>query len=98
MAITIRNKKTEELIRTIGRPGEGPSAVIRRLAESEARDRQEVPTEVARQRIERLKELSRKYPPPDPKPGRTEIEQEMEALFDYMDEEPARKRAEREGR
>ncbi len=34
MAITIRNQKTEELIRKIGRrTGEGPSAVVRRLAE-----------------------------------------------------------------
>jgi hypothetical protein len=37
VAITIRNKVTEQLIRKIGRrTGEGPSAVIRRLAEREA--------------------------------------------------------------
>ena len=37
MAITIRNQKTEELIREIGRrTGEGPSAVVRRLVEREA--------------------------------------------------------------
>jgi hypothetical protein len=36
MAITIRNRRTEAMIREIGRPrGEGPSAVVRRLAERE---------------------------------------------------------------
>ncbi len=36
MAITLRNKKVEETIRGIGRrTGEGPSAVIKRLAEAE---------------------------------------------------------------
>ena len=34
MAITIRNKETERMIREIGRRyGEGPSQTIRRLAE-----------------------------------------------------------------
>jgi len=95
MAITIRNRKTEELIRTIGRrTGEGPSAVIRRLAESEAKGEHTVPPDVVRQRIERMKELSRKYPPPDPKPSWTEMEREMDALFDYMDEEPVAKKVE----
>jgi hypothetical protein len=36
MAITLRNKKIEETIRRLGRPhGEGPSAVIARLALAE---------------------------------------------------------------
>jgi hypothetical protein len=41
MAITIRNKTTEAMIREIGRRrGEGPSAVVRYLAESKLRELQ----------------------------------------------------------
>ena len=91
MAITIRNKTTEELIRKIGRrTGEGPSAVVRRLAEREvaqpAGDTVS-PEEVAR-RMKAFEELRRKYPPPDPRPTWEEVEREMDALFDYLDEDP----------
>lgn len=38
MAITIRNRETEEMIRELGRRfSEGPSAVVRRLAEQAVR-------------------------------------------------------------
>ena len=90
MAITIRNKKTEELIRQIGRrTGEGPSAVIARLAEGEANGRNErkVPEEEVKRRIAMFEELARKYPPSDPKPSWEEVEHEMDSLFDYLDEE-----------
>ena len=56
VAITIRNQKTEELIRKIGRrTGEGPSAVVRRLAEREvgAQDNA-VPEEEVRRRMRRF--------------------------------------------
>lgn len=88
MAITIRNKITEELIRRIGRrTGEGPSAVIARLvrAEAEGPDEDKVPEEEFRRRIALFEELARKYPPPDPKPSWEEVEREMDALFDYLD-------------
>jgi hypothetical protein len=90
MAITIRNKKTEELIRLIGRrTGEGPSAVIRRLAQNEASGGSHQNEAEIRQRIAAMEELSRKFPPPEPKPSRDEIERERDALFDYLDEDPA---------
>ncbi|MDP3895067.1 MAG: type II toxin-antitoxin system VapB family antitoxin [Mesorhizobium sp.] len=94
MAITIRNKETEELIRKIGRrTGEGPSAVVRRLAENENAKRPETPTpfgkvseaEVQR-RMARLGELRRKYPPPDPKLTWAEVEEEVSSLYAYLDE------------
>lgn len=93
MAITIRNKTTEELIRKIGRrTGEGPSAVVRRLAEREAGaggpNEQKVPEEEVRRRIALFEELRRKYPPPDPAPMWEEVEREMDSLYDYLNEEP----------
>ncbi len=90
MAITIRNKATEELIRKIGRrTGEGPSAVVRRLVEREAtgQNHQKVAEEEVRQRMIEFEELARKYPPPDPKPTWEEVERDMDALYDYLDAE-----------
>lgn len=89
MAITIRNKATEELIRTISRrTGEGPSAVVRRLAEAEVMDqrKQKVPEEEVQRRLQFMRELREKYPPPYPKPTWEEIERDMDALYDYLDE------------
>lgn len=91
MAITIRNKVTEELVRKIGRrTGEGPSAVIRRLAEREAGEQEEsIPEEEVRRRLQFMRELSQKYPPPDPKPSWEDIERDVDALHDYLDEPDA---------
>lgn len=88
MAITIRNKTTEEMIRKIGRrTGEGPSAVVRRLVEREASSGEEaVPEEEVERRIQFMRELGEKYPPPDPKPTWEEIERDIDALYDYLDE------------
>ncbi len=88
MAITIRNKQTEELIRRIGRrTGEGPSAVIRRLAEKEvAQEPHETSQAEVTRRLAVFKELRRKYPPPDPKPSWTEIQEEIDSLYSYLDE------------
>jgi hypothetical protein len=89
MAITIRNKTTEELIRKIGRrTGEGPSAVIARLVKAEAggQNKQTVPEEEVQRRLRFMRELREKYPPPDPKPTWEEIERERDALYDYLDE------------
>lgn len=84
MAITIRNKTTEELIRKIGRrTGEGPSAVIRRLAENEnSKDAvAPVPDEEVQRRMAVFDELARKYPPSGPKMTWAEVEKEMDSIF-----------------
>lgn len=92
MAITIRNKETEDLIRKIGRrTGEGPSAVVRRLAENENKMQSEgqvSEAEVAR-RLQVFEDLRRRYPPPDPKPTWTEIQAEIDSLYDDLDEPKA---------
>jgi hypothetical protein len=86
MAITIRNKTTEELIRKIGRrTGEGPSAVIRRLVEREAStndNSKPVPPEVVKQRMRELEESRLRHThPDDPKLTWAEIEEEMDSIF-----------------
>ena len=94
MAITIRNQKTEELIRKIGRrTGEGPSAVVRRLAEREAKgeDEQDVPAQEVQRRIALFDELRKKYPDTGPKMSWAEIEEEMDSIFGD-DLEPRRAR------
>jgi hypothetical protein len=88
VAITIRNKQTEELIRKIGRrTGEGPSAVVARLVEAEAKNglAGTVPEEEVRRRIAAFEKLAAKHAPPDPKPSWKEIQREMDALYDYLD-------------
>jgi hypothetical protein len=83
MAITIRNKETEALIRTIGRrTGEGPSAVIRRLAEKEALQQPASVTEeeIAR-RLTFMKDLRRRYPPPQRTISWSDVEEEMDSIF-----------------
>lgn len=84
MAITIRNKMTEELIRKIGHhTGEGPSAVVRRLAEREAGGlkEQKVPEEEVQRRLALFEELRKKYPYTGPKMTWAEIEEEMDSIF-----------------
>ena len=84
MAITIRNKETEELIRKIGRrTGEGPSAVVARLVKAEAsgRNDQAVPEEEVRRRLALFEELSKQYPYTGPKLTWAQIEEEMDSIF-----------------
>ncbi len=84
MAITIRNQKTEDLIRKIGRrTGEGPSAVVRRLVEREAKGegQQEVPEAEVQRRMAVFDELRKKYPDTGPKMTWAEIEEEMDSIF-----------------
>jgi hypothetical protein len=83
VAITIRNQKTEELIRKIGRrTGEGPSAVVRRLVEREATGQDnKVPEDEVRRRMQRFDELAKKYPQSGPKMSWEEIEKEMDSIF-----------------
>lgn len=85
MAITIRNKTTEELIRKIGRrTGEGPSAVVARLVEREAETGSDhvVPPDIVAARIRRMEELRRQYThPDDPHLTWDQIEEEMDSIF-----------------
>ena len=86
MAITIRNKTTEDLIRKIGRrTGEGPSAVVRRLAEREAgikAGKEAVSPEVVERRMRELEESRLRHTyPDDPKLSWAEIEEEMDSIF-----------------
>jgi len=86
VAITIRNKTTEELIRKIGRrTGEGPSAVVRRLAEREVgvNDNSDgVPDHIVAERMERVERLTEKYSSPDdPKLPWAEVEKAMDSIF-----------------
>ena len=90
MAITIRNKETEELIRKIGRrTGEGPSAVVARLVKQEiSGNNGRVSEEEVRRRMQLFAELAEKYPPPDPKPSAEEIEREVDSLYEYLEMNP----------
>lgn len=93
MAITIRNKATEELIRRIGRrTGEGPSAVIARLVKAEAAGRsgRKVPEAEIERRTAEFESLAAKFPPSHPKPAWEEMERDMEALYDYLDDDAAK--------
>ena len=82
MAITIRNKETEAMIRRIGvLRGEGPSATIRRLAEQECRDAPKVaPPEVQAARRAKFAELDRKYPVDPNGPSFEEAMAEIDAF------------------
>jgi hypothetical protein len=86
VAITIRNKETEDLIRRIGRrTGEEPDAMMLRLVKADAGPGEVTtpvsPDEVAR-RMARMEELRLKYTyPDDPKLSWAEIEEEMDSIF-----------------
>jgi hypothetical protein len=89
VAITIRNKETEELIRRIGRrTGEGPSAVVRRLVEREASGSDETASadEIER-RLKVFDDLAKAYPPPQTNPTSREIAEEVDAIYEYLDED-----------
>jgi hypothetical protein len=90
MAITIRNKRTEAMIREIGqRTGEGPSALLHRLAKEAlereaARERREQKT-----RLESWDALDEAFPPPT-EAEKAEMRKVMETMYDYLDPEAAR--------
>jgi hypothetical protein len=91
VAITIRNKETEAMIRRIGkRRNEGPSATVRRLAEQELAGEMLVSEEEYDRTMRAFEELARKYPPPAEKLSWAELKAERDALYEYLDEEPAR--------
>ena len=91
MAITIRNRETEDMVRKIGeRWGEGPSAVVKRLAKKELAETRSVPADEYARRMQVFDDLAREFPPQDPKPSWEELEADMQAMFDYLDEEPGK--------
>jgi hypothetical protein len=90
MAITIRNKETEAMIRRLAkRRNEGPSAVVRRLAENELQRDGEISRNEYMRRMLVFDELARRYPPLDPKVPWSEIEKEMDSIFGGLDEDGA---------
>lgn len=88
MAITIRNKETEAMIRRIGkRRNEGPSAVVKRLAEQELRRESGASQEEYERRMTAWDRLMAITPPREPDVTWQDLENEMESLFDYMEDE-----------
>ena len=82
MAITIRNKTTEAMIREIGRRrGEGPSAVVRYLAESKLHELEGGDSEKAARRKEAVREIMTSRPKLTEKQKR-EIDRKLEELYD----------------
>jgi len=90
MAITIRNKETEDMIKQLGaRWGQGSSAVISRLARTELAKSGIVSAQEFDRRMRILDDLAREFPPQDPKPSWEQLEADMQEMFDYLDEECA---------
>ena len=88
MAITIRNKQTEAMIRRLGeRRNEGPSAVIRRIAEDALQRDGQVSQEEYERRMKAWDELMALAPPRDSSLTWEDIEREMQSLYDYLDDD-----------
>jgi len=82
MAITIRNKQVEALIRGIGREtGEGPSALIARPAQEEAARRASAQRSEAEERYARLKAFLAATPPVSEEDRRA-VWQDLEDMYD----------------
>ena len=77
MAITIRNKRIESMIREIGRQtGEGPSAVVARAIES-----LNTRTFSAQESREKLQRLMKDVPPRDPNLTWEDLREDMDSIF-----------------
>ena len=88
VAITIRNKETEAIIRRLGkRRNEGPSAVVARLAKEAVAREGQVSEEEYQRRMKAWDEVMALAPPRDPNLTWDEVEREMQSLFDYVDDE-----------
>ncbi|WP_156953273.1 hypothetical protein [Afifella pfennigii] len=88
MAITIRNKETEAMIRRLGRRwGLGPSGVVRRLAEDELGGSAGVSEGEFQRRMAAWDEIMKLAPPRDPDLTWEDVEREMDSLFDYLKED-----------
>lgn len=85
MAITIRNKTTEAMIREIGRrTGEGPSELLARLAEAELAEMEVQQREAVERRLAAWEELDREFPPPSEE-EKEAIRQKLETMYDYLE-------------
>jgi hypothetical protein len=79
MAITLRNKKVEETIRRLGQlRGEGPSAVIARLANEEERRVAEENERRVQERLARIDAFLATLPVP--------TEEERKAMWDTIED------------
>jgi len=86
MAITIRNKDTEAIIRRLGeRWNEGPSGVVKRLAKQADQQVQEADRLKQERRMKAWEEVMALAPPRDPHVTWEDIEREMDGLFDYLE-------------
>ncbi|HEX8167230.1 MAG TPA: hypothetical protein VF601_15785 [Beijerinckiaceae bacterium] len=87
MAITIRNKKTEETIRRLGQQrGEGPSAVIARLAEAEEKREAKAREREKQERLARIRAFTATLPVPTEE-ERKAMWEEADRMFDYLYED-----------
>jgi hypothetical protein len=95
MAITIRNRTTEAMIRELGeRWGSGPSGVIKRLAERELQGTASV-SKAEAQRLMRLwDEADREFSPPSEEEAAA-MRHELDHMYDYLDDEAAAEPADR---
>lgn len=93
MAITIRNKATEAMIRELAqRWKQGPSAVIARLAKLQLEQEREADAANIERRLNAWDEVMKLAPPRDPSVTWEDLEREMDSLFDYLEEEEAPKK------
>ncbi len=87
MAITIRNKETEAMIRELGRRwGLGPSGVVRKLAKDKIGEAGRVSQEEFQRRMAAWDEIMKLAPPRDPNLSWEDVEREMDSLLDDMKE------------
>jgi hypothetical protein len=88
MAITIRNKETEAIIRELGkRRNEGPSAVVSRLAKEELKRESAVSKTEYERRMAAWDEIMALAPPRDPNVTWEDLQREMDSLYDYPEED-----------
>jgi hypothetical protein len=96
MAITIRNRQTEAMIRKIGkRTGEGPSALLYRLAAAEIEREEAQESEAAKMRLASWDALDEAFPPPSEE-EKAKMRRTIETMFDYLDDEASKMGAKRQ--
>ncbi len=89
MAITLRNKPVEDMIREIGaRTGEGPSAVIARVIAKEAERLEDERKRAAEEKLAKLRAIRAQFPPFTDE-DRKAVWEELEHMHDYLYENEA---------
>lgn len=87
MAITLRNRKVEEQIRVIGaQTGEGPSAVIARMAEAEVSRLASEREQRAREKLARIRAFTATLPKFTDE-DRAAAWKDLQEMHDYLYEE-----------